>query len=229
MRGKILIHIYLFLAFLEIILIVFDIRDQIYLRPLCVLAIYSFYVINAKRQNYFLLFYLLCELVNEIFFLIDFKKYFALVLVCYTMATFSMIYHLWPVLKKRAFKFDMDLMIGPILGVLGTLYIFWEITLMIFTELPHDLVFFIGLTALVSWIFFCTLVPIKTRHPYNAMFYVLGGLMAIMAPTMFIHTFLWNHILILILSLLSMILLKIFLVFYLIKKDHILAVEEEYD
>ena len=71
-------------------------------------------------------------------------------------------------------------------------------------------------------------MPAKDKHPDNFALYFIGGSMAVMAPTMFIYEFLWSNSIILYLSLISMFLLKIFLVWYLINLDKILCSKEEY-
>ncbi len=170
MRGKLLVYIFLVLGIFEIVLVTQDYKSYLYFHPLGVLLIYLFYYVNARAHNYYLLFYLSCELINEIFFLVDFKRYFILVLGCYSLATFTMIYHLWPVFRKLQFKFDGNLLLGPVLGILGTFYVFWELTLLVFEEVPNNSVFFLGYAALICWILFCTFVPVKNRHPHNVFF-----------------------------------------------------------
>ena len=56
----------------------------------------------------------------------------------------------------------------------------------------------------------------------------MGGAMAVMAPSMFIYEFIWTFEVILYFSLLSMLLFKIFLVWYLIQFKYILRSQEEY-
>ncbi|RXG15521.1 hypothetical protein DSM03_102248 [Leeuwenhoekiella aestuarii] len=228
MKFKYLVYLYIFAGVIEILLIGFHFNLSIYLRPVCVFLIYSFYVANVKKHNYFLLFYLTCELINEVFFLIDFSKYFVLVLTCYCLATFSMLYHIWPLVKRTSFKTNWSDLIRPFLGLLGILFIFWELILMVFKNLPNFYIFFPALVALLVWIFFCSIMPAKDKHPDNFALYFIGGSMAVMAPTMFIYEFLWSNSIILYLSLISMFLLKIFLVWYLINLDKILCSKEEY-
>ena len=228
MKFKYLLFLYIFFGVVEIFLVGFQFNFSIYLRPICVILIYSFYVANVKKNNYFLLFYLTCELINEVFFLIDFSKYFVLVLTCYSLATFSMLYHIWPLVKRTNFKTEWNDLLRPILGLLGILFIFWELISLVFQNLPNYYVFFPALLALLAWIFFCSILPAKDKHPDNFALYFIGGSMAVMAPTMFMYEFLWSNAIILYLSLISMLLLKIFLVWYLINLDKILNSEEEY-
>lgn len=228
MKSKYLLYLYIIIGVAEILLVGFEFNYSIFLRPVCVVLIYSFYVANVKRHNYFLLFYLTCELINEVFFLIDFSKYFILVLTCYSLATFSMLYHIWPVVKRISFKTGWSDLLRPFLGLLGILIIFWELILLVFKSLPNYYVFFPALTALLSWIFFCSIMPAKDKHPDNFSLYFIGGSMAVMAPTMFIYEFLWSSTIVLYFSLVSMLVLKIFLVWYLINLDKILHSKEEY-
>ncbi|WP_442845916.1 hypothetical protein [Leeuwenhoekiella sp. H156] len=228
MRGKLLLYVYLILGILEIVLLAYNSQSYFYLHPLGVILIYLFYFLNIHKHNYFLLLFFGCELINEVFFLIDFKYYFELVLSCYTLATLTMIYHLWPLMRNASLKFELDILLGPLLGVLGMLLIFWELLVMIFEKIPNYTVFFIGFAALLSWIFFCTIIPIKNRHPQNSLLFIMGGSMAIMAPTMFIHTFLWDHILILTLSMMSMLILKWVIAVFLIRKDQILSTSDDF-
>lgn len=228
MRLKVLLFLFLILGFTEIILVSLEIDNSIILRPLCALLIYAFYYFNSHRHNLYFIIYLSCELINETFFLINFERYFSLVLGGYVLATFTMIYHLWPVFKKVGFTLDRDALFKTILGLTGILYAFWELTLLVFDNLPDNVIFFPALAALISWIFFCSIIPIRNRHPDNFLLYLMGGSMAVMAPTMFIYTFLWSYVPVLILCLLSMMLLKICMVWYLIKLDDILNSKESY-
>ena len=228
MKYKYLLLAYLLLGFLEVFLPDRFFNLAVSLRPINVAIIYCFYVGNTKQHNYLLLFYLVCELLNEIFFLIDFTKYFTLVLSCYSIATFTMIYHLWPVLKSSANKADAVDWLRPGLGLLAIFYMFWRLSLMVFDELPNNSIFFVGVLALVCWSVFCFLVPVKNKHPDNFALYFMGGAMAVMAPSMFIYEFIWTFEVILYFSLLSMLLFKIFLVWYLIQFKYILRSQEEY-
>ena len=228
MRGKVLLYSYLILGFLEIILTINEFDTYLVLHPVCVILIYSYHYKLTKSHNFYLLFFLACELVNEIFFLLDFRFYFELVLFCYSLATFTMIYHLWPLWNRPAGKLELDILMGPILGIVGMLIIFWELLLMIFEKIPNYPVFFLGLLALLSWILFCTTTPIKNNHPLSSTMYLLGGLMAIMAPTMFIYSFLFEHSSILALCLLSMLILKWIIAVFLTRKDKILKTVDEF-
>lgn len=228
MKLKILLYLFFLLCFVEIIMVYFDVKHSVYIRPICVFLIYKFYVVNTKKHNFFLLFYLLCELINEIFFLIDFRAYFEVVMISYILATFTMIYHLWSVFKCAEIKVKRGDLFRPVLGLLAVLYIFWELTLILINDLPNNFVFFLALAALLCWIFFCSLTPVKNKHPDNFILYIMGGSMGVMAPTMFIYTFLWQSKPILILCLFSMLLLKLSLVWYMIKVDEILASENAY-
>ena len=228
MRGKLLLYIYLLLGLVEVVLVVNNSTSYFLLHPLGVLLIYWFYYVNVRSHNYYLVFYFACELLNEVFFLLDFQYYFELVLLCYTLATISMIYHLWPLFVKASLKFNFDIVIGPLLGILGMLVIFWELLMLILDRIPNYTILFIGLSALLSWIFFCTVLPLKNRHPQNSLLYLMGGLMAIMAPTMFIYTYLWDHILILALCMMSMLTLKWVIAIFLIRRDQILETSNDF-
>ncbi|PHR95932.1 MAG: hypothetical protein COA80_09660 [Leeuwenhoekiella sp.] len=228
MRGKLLVYIYLLLGLLEVFLVVNNSASYFFLHPLGALLIYWFYYINVRKHNFYLIFFFACELLNEVFFLFDFHYYFELVLLCYTLATSTMIYHLWPLFAKASLEFNFDILIGPLLGILGMLVIFWELLMLVFEKIPNYTVFFIGLSALLSWIFFCTVLPLKNRHPQNSLLYLMGGLMAIMAPTMFIYTYLWDHILILALCMMTMLTLKWVIAIFLIRRDQILETSDEF-
>ncbi|MAW94622.1 MULTISPECIES: hypothetical protein [unclassified Leeuwenhoekiella] len=228
MRGKLLLYIYLLLGLIEIVLVVNNSTSYFLLHPLGVLLIYWFYYVNVRSHNYYLVFYFACELLNEVFFLFDFQYYFELVLLCYTLATISMIYHLWPLFVKASLRLNFDIVIGPLLGILGMLVIFWELLLLVFEKIPNYTVFFVGLSALLSWVFFCTVLPLKNRHPQNSLLYLMGGLMAIMAPTMFIYTYLWDHNLILALCMMSMLTLKWVIATFLIRRDQILETCDDF-
>ena len=228
MKSNYLLFAYILTAVVELILLGCDLSFSIYLRPICVVLIYSYYVVSVKKHNFFLLFYLTCELINEMFFLIDFTRYFTLVMLCYSLATFSMLHHLWPLYTKANFKTELNELLRPLLGLIAVMYIFWELTFMVFDNLPNNLVFFPALLALLSWLFFCTLIPVKNKHPDNFALYIMGGAMGVMAPSMFIYEFLWSKAVVLYFSLFSMIILKIFLVTYLIKLQNILKSREEY-
>lgn len=228
MRGKVLLYSYLILGFLEIILTVNGYQSYLVLHPLGVILIYLYHYSFTQKHNYFLIFYLACELVNEIFFLLDFRFFFELVLICYSMATATMIYHLWPLWSKSKGTFNFDNLIGPLLGVGGMLIIFWELLVMVFEKIPNYPVFYVGFVALLSWVLFCNATPIKNNHPMNFTLFLLGGLMAIMASTMFIYSFLFENNSILALCLLSMLILKWVISVFLTRKSKILKTADEF-
>ncbi len=206
----------------------FDVEYTFVFFPLYALFLFLYHYAATGIFSKMLLVYLVTAMSFEILFLYDFEKYVNVISVLHITSQLCFLWLLKPILKVDIKKFSTHNLTELIIGTLGISYIVGYLMYLIFPLIP-DLTLFIP--SVISFLFLtvlCLRYPFFNRHPDNILLWGIGGGMIAEMMCAFIHQYVSDLRVFIVMAHVFGAFLKIVFVIYLIRLRKMKTLNEDY-